>query len=175
MTEKIAFGIITAAVLYSAFRVVSARDLVHSVLWLGVSLGGTAPLFVLLEAPFLAGIQVLLYTGGVITLMLFGLMLTRRGEGVHIENERSRRGWAAVIAILVFAVLVGATLDTPLPQQIQPAATTKDFGTSFLVDHLLAFEVLSLLLLAAMIGAIVLARKRDHGAPGVQLPRKEIT
>ena len=172
--EQTAFGIITAVIIYSAWRVVSARDLVHCVLWLGVSLGATAPLFVLLEAPFLAGIQILLYTGGVITLMLFGLMLTRRGEGVHIENERSRRGWAAIVSILVFAVLVGATFDSELPEQVQPPATTKDFGTSFLVDHLLAFEVLSLLLLAAMIGAIVLARKRDHRAPGVQLPRKEI-
>ncbi len=175
MIEKVAFGVITACILWSGLRVVTSRDLVHCVLWLGVSLGATAPLFVILQAPFLAGIQILLYTGGVITLMLFGLMLTRRGEGVHIENERSRRGWAGIIAVLVFAVLVGATFDSKLPEQIKPPATTKDFGRSFLVEHLLAFEVLSLLLLAAMIGAIVLARKRDYGAPGVQLPRKEVS
>jgi NADH-quinone oxidoreductase subunit J len=164
--EQVGFGIIAVCLLVSALFVVRSRNLVHSVLWLGVTLATTAVLFVFLGAPFLAGIQVLLYTGGVITLMLFGVMLTRRHERLAIENETSpdRRLPAAAIAGGFFATVVGASTQTPFPpaEQAEPTAT-QEIGRSFLTEHLLAFEVLSVLLLAAMIGAIVLARRVDAG------------
>lgn len=175
--QQIGFGIIAACLLLSALLVVMGKNLIHSVLWLGVTLATTAVLFVFLGAPFLAGIQVLLYTGGVITLMLFGVMLTRRHERVMIENETTpgRRIPALVIAAMFFGFVASATYRTPgLPSAPAAPTTTAEIGRSFLTDHLLAFEVLSVLLLMAMIGAIVLARRLDHGREprGVQpLPR----
>lgn len=164
--DPIAFGIVAGCLLLSALFVVGSKNLVHAVLWLALTLATTAVLFVLLQAPFLAGIQILLYTGGVITLMLFGVMLTRRHERVFIENETaSRRRVPAVLAAAVlFGVIASATYRTPgLPTGPGRAVPTDEIGRSFLGEHLLAFEVLSILLLIAMIGAIVLARKTDFG------------
>lgn len=162
--DQIGFGIVAACLLGSALLVVTSKNLVHSVLWLAVTLGTTAALFVLLRAPFLAGIQVLLYTGGVITLMLFGVMLTRRLDEVFIENESSKNRMfpAFAAASLIFGVVAGATYETEgLPAAPGRTTTTEEIGKSILTEHLLAFEVLSILLLAAMIGAIVIARKLD--------------
>ncbi|MEZ4226232.1 MAG: NADH-quinone oxidoreductase subunit J [Polyangiaceae bacterium] len=164
----IAFGIVAACLLASALLVATSKNLVHAVLWLAVTLVATAALYVMLGAEFLAGIQVLLYAGGVITLMLFGVMLTRREQRIMVENEtsRRRRPLAAFTSLGLFALLALAIIQTPqLPQA--PASrvtTTAELGRSILGEHLLAFEVLSVLLLAAMIGAIVLARRHDHGA-----------
>jgi NADH-quinone oxidoreductase subunit J len=175
MAERIGFGIIAACVLLSALFVVGNKNLVRSVLWLAITLATTAALFVFLGATFLAGIQIILYTGGVITLMLFGVMLTRRHEGTFVENETSpaRRVPAVLTAVALFGVIAGAPFKTPgLPKTPGRAITTEEIGRSFLTDQLLAFEILSVLLLAAMIGAIVLARKSDPGAqkriPGSQ-------
>jgi len=175
MAERIGFGIIATCLLLSALFVVGSKNLVRSVLWLAITLGSTAALFAFLGATFLAGIQILLYTGGVITLMLFGVMLTRRHEGVFVENEtsRPRRLPAALTGVALFGVVAGATFRTPgLPTAPGRAVTAEEIGRSFLSEQLMAFEVLSLLLLAAMIGAIVLARKLDPGAerriPGSQ-------
>jgi NADH-quinone oxidoreductase subunit J len=109
---------------------------------------------------------VLLYTGGVITLMLFGVMLTRRHEHVFIDNETSprRRLPALVAGAAFFGVVAAAGYQTPnLPDARGAPTPTEDIGRSFLTDHLLAFEVLSILLLGAMVGAIVLARRLDYG------------
>lgn len=165
--QQVGFGIIAACLLLSALFVVSGRNLVHCVLWLGVMLATTAVLFVFLGAPFLAGIQVLLYTGGVITLMLFGIMLTRRHERLMIENETTaaRRLPALLLAAGFFAAVAAASYRTPgLPSVPAAPTATDEIGRSFLTEHLLAFEVLSILLLAAMIGAIVLARRHDHAS-----------
>ena len=175
MIERIGFGIIAAVLLLSALRVVSAKNLVHGVLWLAVLLSITAVLFVFLGAPFLAGIQILLYTGGVITLMLFGVMLTRRHEGVHIENEAAprRRLPGLIVAVVLFGLLSVATYTTEsLPTGGGEPPSVERIGESFLTEQVLAFEVLSLLLLAAMIGAIVIARRRDYGSPAASLTRK---
>ena len=162
--DPIAFGIVAGCLLFSALLVVSGRNLVHSVLWLAVTLASTAVLYVLLGAPFLATIQIILYTGGVITLMLFGVMLTRRHDQVFVENETAgrRRIPAFLTAATLFGVVAAAVFRTrPLPENPPRTVTTEEIGRSFLTEHLLAFEVLSILLLAAMIGAIVLARKLD--------------
>jgi NADH-quinone oxidoreductase subunit J len=170
MLDQVAFGVIAATLLASALFVVTARNLVHAVLWFGVALTATALLFISLQAAFLAGIQLLLYTGGVITLMLFGVMLTRRHESPDVENEASpRRRWPALLTgVALFGVLASSIRSTNgLPTDQAPPTPTKDIGRAFLTDHVLAFEVLSLLLLAAMIGAIVVSRRRDHGQEGL--------
>jgi NADH-quinone oxidoreductase subunit J len=177
MVDQIAFGVIAAVLLFGALRVVTAKNLVHAVLWLGVTLTATALLFVTLQAAFLAGIQLLLYTGGVITLMLFGVMLTRRHETPDVENEGSprRRLPGFIVAAVLLGMLVWTVRSTDgLPTDQTAPMGTAEIGRAFLTDHLLAFEVLSLLLLAAMIGAIVVARRRDYGLEGVAPMRAEV-
>ena len=160
MTESLIFFAIAISLLVGAARVVASRDLVHAVLWLGVVLVLTAVMFLLLGAPFLAGIQLLLYTGGVITLMLFGVMLTRRHHDIGVEIDSSRRLPAALGSLALFGAMASAILRTELPDWTSSAPTPAiEIGRAFLTDHLLAFEVLSILLLAAMIGAVVLAKR----------------
>jgi len=164
MIAVVGFGVIAASVLLSALLVVGARNLVHAVLWLGVTLTGTAALYAMLGASFLAGVQILLYVGGVVTLMIFGVMLTRRHDGIAVPAERTSPRRGALVAAALFGVLAAAVARSELPAG-QTRIATEALGVSLLTTHVLAFEVLSLLLLAAIIGAIVIARRRDHGAP----------
>ncbi|MDH5490864.1 MAG: NADH-quinone oxidoreductase subunit J [Myxococcales bacterium] len=170
MIAALGFGIIASVLMLAAIRVVSSPDLVRSVLWLALVLVMTAVLFLTLSAPFLAGIQLLLYTGGVITLMLFGVMLTSRQAGVEIRNEIGAISPAVLFSTILFGIMGGAIYRSSdaLPRPAfasAPAPDTEALGRAFLTEHMLSFELLSVLLLAAMIGAIVLARRRDFGAP----------
>jgi NADH-quinone oxidoreductase subunit J len=164
MTESLLFFVLAGLILLGAVRVVASRDLVRAVLWLGIVLVLTAGMFLMLGAPFLAGIQLLLYTGGVITLMLFGVMLTRRHREIGVEIDSSRRLPAALGSAALFGAMACAIFRTELPAWSSSAPVPAvAIGRAFLTDHLVAFEVLSILLLAAMIGAIVLGRQRDFG------------
>ncbi len=177
LIEQIGFGLVGLVLIFSGTRVVTCENLVRSVLWLALTLCATAVLFLMLSAPFIASIQLMLYTGGVITLMLFGVMLTNRDVGVIVVNERSSSTRAGLVASAVFGVFAAALFGSRdvLPERPSDALeiTTAVLGQSFLTDHLLAFEVLSLLLLAAMVGAIVLARRRDFGdEPAARVKKK---
>jgi NADH-quinone oxidoreductase subunit J len=170
--DALAFGVVAGFALISAIAVVRSHDLVHAVLWLGVTLFSTAVLYAILGASFIAGVQVLLYVGGVVTLMIFGVMITRRhtggpalrAGGTRLEDTGSARAAAVALGIFVavaWAVLATDGLETPAPAGTTTAA---DLGRVLLHEHLLAFEVVSMLLLAAMVGAIVIARRADPGA-----------
>jgi NADH-quinone oxidoreductase subunit J len=171
MIATIGFGVVAACLLLSALFVIRATNLVHAVLWLGVTLGATAVLYAMMGASFLAGVQVLLYVGGVVTLMIFGVMLTRRHDGLAVPAERTSRARGALVAAALFGVLAAAVSKSELPAAAAAEVTTGAIGVSMLTTHILAFEVLSLLLLAAIIGAIVIARKRDPGAAPPPAPR----
>lgn len=166
MLAEGAFYVVAAVLLVAASRAVTAVDLVHAVLWLGVTLASTAVVFILLGAHFLAAMQIILYTGGVLTLMLFGVMLTRREPGARTVISRShRRGAGVLLAISVAALLGGAITRTRLPA-VPPAGAqvdTRALGVAVLTEYALAFEVLSVLLLGVTLGAIVLGRRRDAG------------
>ncbi len=165
MMGTIAFAIVAALMLISALLVVSSKNLVRAVLWLGVTLTLTAALYAMLEATFMAGVQVLLYVGGVVTLMLFGLMLTRRHEGLLVPADSGTPLRGILGAGAVFGLLASATVHSTLPQAPATEATSATvLGRAILGTHLIAFEALSLLLLAVLIGAIVIARRRDFGA-----------
>lgn len=171
MIEQIGFGLIAGCIVLSALLVARARNAIHGVLWLGVVLGATAVLYVMLRAPFLAGIQILLYVGGVMTLMILGVMLTR-----HDQEEpplAHKRPWlAGLLSCGMLGMLVKAILSTPeLPSSTSAPVTTKELGRALLTDHALAFETLSLLLLATMIGAIVLLRKDRPTTPSLEETR----
>jgi len=165
VTMQIAFGVVAASMLLAALMVATAKNLVRGVLWLGAVLLSTAALYVLLAAPFLAGIQVLLYAGGVMTLMIFGVMLTRTNQDTSVE-QRGRLG-GAIVAAALFGTVAGAIVRTPPGDATtdKPIGTA-DIGRELLGTHVLAFEVLSLLLLGAMIGAVVLARRKDPSPEG---------
>ena len=163
MMAWLAFAAIAFVILSAALQVVQSKDLVHTVFWLALTLIGTAALFVQLDAEFLAAVQILLYTGGVITLMLFGIMLTRRIDGVHVLHESAGQPRAIACAIALFGAIAYAIYRDPQPANAVAVdlPTTEALGLVFLRDMVLPFELLSLLLLAAMVGAIALARKVD--------------
>jgi NADH-quinone oxidoreductase subunit J len=176
MIERLLFGAVSTVLVFTALMAVTTRNLVHAVLWLGMTLATTAMLYILLQAPFLATLQLILYTGGVLSLMLFGVMLTRRSseqDGVMVGNESNGRRRALPIVAIMLGLLVTAVGRTPLANApVSPSPTTAEIGKRILSTHLLAFELLSVLLLAAMVGAIVLARRKDASLEGTNDPRE---
>jgi NADH-quinone oxidoreductase subunit J len=142
--------------------VVTSPDLVRAILWLAAALLGTAVLYALLQAPFLAGVQVLTYVGGVVTLMVFGVMVTRKHDGSNVALGNTGRLRGAIAALAFFVVVATAILRTDL-SSLLPVETpsTQDLAVSLLDRYLLAFEVASVLLLAAIVSAVVLARRKD--------------
>jgi NADH-quinone oxidoreductase subunit J len=130
-----------------------------------VTLLTTAVLYAMLGASFLAGVQVLVYVGGVITLMIFGVMITRRHDGIVAGAESSPPARGVFVASAFFTVVAAAIRSTPgLDVGLVPnVASPADLGRVFLREQVLAFETLSILLLGAIVGAIVIARRRDPG------------
>ncbi len=163
MTAELGFGVFAFLLVgFPALRVVTSRDLVRAVLWLAVTLLGTAVLYALLHAPFLAGVQVLTYVGGVVTLMVFGVMVTHKHDGTTVGIDGANRVRGALGALAFFGVVAFAIVRTDL-SSLTPVETpsTQDLAMALLDRYLIAFEVASVLLLAAIISAVVLARRRD--------------
>jgi len=158
------FFLVAAFTVGASLLVVSARNLVHCAIALVFAFFGVAALFILLDAEFLAAAQVLLYVGGITILMLFAIMLTSRisAKGLKIMNEQV--GIAALVVLAIFGLMAFASLKG-FPAAVAPAVmadNTASLGTLLLTTYVLPFEVVSLLLLAAMVGAIILAR-RERG------------
>lgn len=164
--EAIAFGVFTILTLGGAVGVVVNRNLVRGAVWLVISLFGVAGFFVLLSAPFLAAVQVLVYIGAIGILITFAVMLTRSMTNI---SERFNRQWwlAGVVSTLLFVFLVFAVIGPVWGDSAAPppgeVATTVDLGRALVSGdgYVLPFEVASLLLTAAMIGAIVIAREDE--------------
>ncbi len=158
MKEVFFFGLAGFTVA-AALLVVVGRNMVHSAVALIFSFCGVAGIYVLLDAEFLAAVQVLIYVGGITILLLFAIMLTTRiAARVHVFNEQWLLGAliaAGITTLLVYASVTGIQISTeaPLPVETAPA-----LGRLLLTTHVLPFEVASVLLLAAMVGAIILAR-----------------
>jgi NADH-quinone oxidoreductase subunit J len=153
----------TAAITtFGALRLVTAKNLVHGALYLVVTLAGVAVIFLLLTAEFVAWVQVLIYVGAVIVLLLFGLMLTRAPIG-KTALDRQQRIVAIPVAVALFAVTAPVLWRHFEGQRISYAGgegNTADLGTEIFRNFVLPFEVVSILLLAALVGAVFLA-KRD--------------
>jgi NADH-quinone oxidoreductase subunit J len=163
----IVFLITAFGILGAAYMVVTRRNLVHSALFLVVALFGVAVLFVLLDAGFLAVIQVLVYIGAIAILMIFAVMLTR-GDVEQLEDITNKAsGWVAVIALLFFSSLVILLAQWPsFSSEAQTIQPTRDYivelGTALVSPnaYVIPFEVASVMLLAALIGALLIARPR---------------
>ncbi len=157
----VAFWLIAAVMAVAAVVVVTVKNVVHAALSLVVVLGGVAAQYILLQAEFVGLVQVLIYIGAVIVLFLFGIMLTRDPMRKNADLDNNQR-WAAVgVSALILGVLVYLVVDAFEGQRIDLAAptTTEDLADSIFRTYVVAFEVVSMLLLAALVGAIVLARK----------------
>lgn len=156
------FFIMAAFTVGASLLVVLARNIVHCAIALVFAFFGVAALFVLLDAEFLAAVQVLLYVGGITILLLFAIMLTSRisARGVKIMNEQV--GISAVVALALFGLMAFANLKgfpALVPPPLAASDNTASIGRLLLTTYVLPFEVASLLLLVAMVGAIILARR----------------
>ncbi|MDH3425730.1 MAG: NADH-quinone oxidoreductase subunit J [Acidimicrobiia bacterium] len=144
----------------SAIQVVTNRNVVHAVLFLVVTLIGSAALFLLLGAEFVAWTVVLISIGAVVVLFLFGIMITRAPMGRDVGLDHARRWPAALIALALFT-LMSASMTSLFENQAlgERVVRTGDLGESIFERFVIPFEVVSVLLLAALIGSIVLARR----------------
>jgi NADH-quinone oxidoreductase subunit J len=161
IAENVAFGIIAAAMALGAVGVVRTQNVVHAALFLVVVLAGAAAQFILLGAEFVAWVQVLVYIGAVIVLFLFGIMLTHAPMHPTEPMDNNLRFWALLPSGLLAVVLGGVLIDAFGRDKIHldaPTANIEITNSVFRV-YLVPFEVVGVLLLAALIGAVVLARK----------------
>jgi NADH-quinone oxidoreductase subunit J len=170
---EILFILIGTLTFAAAVLTVTVRNLVHAALWLVVALGGLAGCYLLLAAEFVAWVQVLIYVGAVAVLLLFGLMLTKAPIGRTTELDSNNRWAALVVGLATAGVLVTVVVDAVRTTWFDPHAAVaqgaaKSVGTSLFRFWVLPFELLSVLLLAALVGAIVLSR-RDVSAEADEL------
>lgn len=155
------FYVIAAVTVGSAMMVAFSRNIVYSAFSLLGAFFGVAGLYVFLGADFVAAVQVLIYVGGILVLILFAVMLTQRITDVRITNRAVGRIPALAAAGLLLALLIQAVRATPWAKakEVFYAPTTAKIGDLFLENYLLPFELASLVLLAALIGAAVISRK----------------
>jgi NADH-quinone oxidoreductase subunit J len=163
MTAKeVVFLLLSIVCAGSAALVVTTRQLVHAALWLAVTLGSIAGCFLLLTAEFVAWVQLLIYVGAIVVLLLFGLMLTRAPIGPSNALDSANKPIAAAVGLATCGVLVtvlvvgfhSVYLDVDAIAKGSPRVT----GESIFRSWVLPFELLSVLLLAALVGAIALSR-----------------
>lgn len=187
VSQTVGFGIIAAVMIFSALRVVTTRNVVHAAVWLVMVLAGAAAQYVLLAAEFVAVTQVMVYIGAVVVLFLFGVMLTRARLGTDVDLTRTNWYGAALVGVVMVGLLsfslVDTFEDTKVPEdrqltlapavdsdatdeQIEAALAQPNVGSntaavsdSLFSRYLVPFEVVSVMLTAALIGAIVIARK----------------
>jgi NADH-quinone oxidoreductase subunit J len=170
VAQNIFFYVFAAAIVFSAFRVVTTKNVVHAALYLVVVLASVGAQYILLASEFVAATQVLVYIGAIVVLFLFGIMLTRSRIGADQELTNKRSIFAGVsTSVLLLGVMGYALIDefgwteTALPKDTRlmgvNGSNTQTVSDSIFSDFLLPFEAISVLLLAALVGAIVLARK----------------
>ena len=161
VAQNIAFAIIALVIIASALRVVTTNNVVHAALYLVMVLAGVGGLYFILGAEFVGTTQILVYIGAIIVLFLFGIMLTRAPIGGESDLDNDQRWIGGLIAVLLLAV-IGYTLidrfeDSELPADT--VTTTAQVSDAIFGTYLVPFEVISVLLLAALVGAIVVARR----------------
>jgi NADH-quinone oxidoreductase subunit J len=160
---QVVFFIISTIILGGALLTVTARNLVHAALWLIAAFFGIGALYLLMQAEFAAVVQVLIYVGAIAVLVLFAIMLTPDLAGESDMPIFRHRWMALVVAAALFGILIVPTvwnhqwsIYTPLEGATVRVATAREVGTAFMREYVLPFELASVLLLAALIGAIVI-------------------
>jgi NADH-quinone oxidoreductase subunit J len=161
--EALAFWGLAAVLLASSLAVVLTRNLFHSVLYLALSLTATAGLFLSLDAEFLAAIQLLLYAGGVVTIAVFAIVVTERlvGDRITQTSRQILTGFILSGALLVALLVVFRRGPLTVPRPAVSGDLTRAIGQSLITTYVLPFELLGVLLLAALVGALYFARPDD--------------
>ena len=161
VVQNIAFWILAVAMVLAAIGVVRSQNVVHAALYLVVVLGGGAAQYILLAAEFVAWVQVLIYIGAIIILFLFGIMLTRAPMGGDTNLDNDQRWPAAVVSVFLLGVLATLLIDAFSDAKIKLHSPTQTSQVSELIfkTYVVPFEVISILLLAALVGAVVIARR----------------
>lgn len=156
------FIVVGLTVLWSGWKVVTVKNVVHSALFLVATLAGTAALFLMLSAEFVAWVLVLVYIGAVIVLFLFGIMITRAPTGKDENLDSNRKFWPTVLSLGVFLAMAGASIsgfEATLIEGSGEPTSTEVIGEALLGRFVMPFEVVSFVLLAALIGGITIARR----------------
>jgi NADH-quinone oxidoreductase subunit J len=163
--EIVGFWAVAVVLLASSLAVVLTPNLFHAVLFLAAALVATGGVFLLLDAPFLFGVQLLLYAGGVVTILVFAIMLTERLVGSRIVQTSRFMVNAALVSAAVFVGILGFLVrraGAPLPSPPPAAAdATAAIGRALVGPFAATFELLGVLLVAALLGALYLARTDD--------------
>jgi len=161
--ETVGFWFLSALLIGSALAVVLTKNLFHSVLWLALALTGTAGIFLLLDAEFLAAVQLLLYAGGIVTVMVFAIVVTEKLIGERLSQTSRRIAGGAIASGLLAWLIVSAVMERPLTTTRMPMAgdLTKEIGETVLTRFVLPFELLAVLMLAGLMSAIYFARPEE--------------
>jgi NADH-quinone oxidoreductase subunit J len=159
--RQLAFWVFAGFTGLASLFVVTTRNVVHSALGLAAALVGAAALFILFGAEFIGLAQILIYVGAVVVLFLFGIMLTSSSSTGRPVIDNKQRGMAALVALGVFGVLAAGIVTAFRGQTLdfKVAFPIRELGNELFTRWILPFEAVSILLLAALVGAIVLARR----------------
>jgi NADH-quinone oxidoreductase subunit J len=168
LAQNIIFGLLAVAMGVSALKLVTTQNVVHAALYLVIVFAGIAAQYILLAAEFVAVVQVLVYIGAITVLILFGIMLTRARIGQDQDLDNNQRVLAGVVSLFLFGGLGALLWDAfgrerfDLGNSVASHAAgtnTSDIATTIFSTYLVPFEVVSVLLLAALVGAVVVARR----------------
>ena len=161
VAQNVVFGILAFVMVAAAFRLVTTQNVVRAALFLAIVLAGAAGLYILLAAEFVAWVQVLVYIGAVVVLLLFGVMLTRAPIGRDADLDNDQRLLGALVALFLLGALGAVLLDAFGGQKVGTFAIRRsgEVGDSIFGDFLVPFELASILLLSALVGAVALARR----------------
>jgi NADH-quinone oxidoreductase subunit J len=161
--EAVGFWCLSALLIGSALAVVLTKNLFHAVLWLALALTGTAGIFLLLDAEFLAAVQLLLYAGGIVTVMVFAIVVTEKLVGERLSQTSRRIAGGAIASGLLAWLIVSAVMERPLATTRMPMAgdLTQVIGETVLTRFVLPFELLAVLMLAGLMSAIYFARPEE--------------
>ncbi len=157
----VTFWLIILLTIFSALVVVGSSQLIYSAVALLFTFVGVAGLYIFLWADFIGVVQIVIYVGGILILIIFGIMLTNKITSVRISHTSVQRGAGAGGVVVLFILLVTMILKTPWLEiaAVEPDQTVASIGKMLMIDYLLPFEITSVLLLGALIGAAMLARR----------------
>jgi NADH-quinone oxidoreductase subunit J len=161
VAQNVVFGILAVVMVAAAFRLVTTQNVVRAALFLAIVLAGAAGLYILLAAEFVAWVQVLVYIGAVVVLLLFGVMLTRAPIGREADLDNDQRLLSALVALFLLGALGAVLLDAFGDQKVGTITIRRaaEVSDSIFGQFVVPFEVASILLLAALVGAVALARR----------------
>lgn len=158
----VVFFVFAILAIASAWGVVTSKNIMHSALYLALSFTGVAVLYVLMNADYLAAVQLLIYTGGIAIMVVFAIMLTLRGDVSNSNPENKVWGWGALVSTLTF-IMIAFVIFTNADWRILPTPWTgggsaTDISLLLLTKFMIPFEAAAVLLTVALVGAIVLAK-----------------